>query len=46
MLVLEVPFGKWAHMVYRPMAVYLAQVRVHAAEQAAVKAQEAAPEAV
>ena len=22
MLVLEVPFGKWSHMLYRPLAVY------------------------
>jgi ferredoxin len=27
MLVLEVPFGKWSHMAYRPMAVYLAEVQ-------------------
>ena len=27
MLVIEVPFGKWAHMFYRPFAVYLAAVR-------------------
>ena len=35
MLVLEVPFGKWAHLAYRPLAVYLAKVRVHAAQTAA-----------
>ena len=23
MLVLEVPFSKWAHMLYRPFAIYL-----------------------
>jgi ferredoxin len=27
MLVLEVPFSKWSHMAYRPMAVYLAEVQ-------------------
>jgi ferredoxin/uncharacterized membrane protein YhdT len=27
MLVLEVPFSKWSHMVYRPLAIYLAQVQ-------------------
>lgn len=26
MLLLEVPFGKWSHMVYRPLAVFLAAV--------------------
>jgi len=30
MLVLEVPFGKWSHMVYRPLAVYFAQLRCDA----------------
>jgi hypothetical protein len=24
MLAIEVPFGKWAHLVYRPVAAYLA----------------------
>ncbi|MBI4918236.1 MAG: 4Fe-4S dicluster domain-containing protein [Acidobacteria bacterium] len=27
MLLLEVPFGKWSHMVYRPLAVYFDSVR-------------------
>ena len=27
MLVLEVPFSKWSHMVYRPLAMYLAEVQ-------------------
>jgi len=27
MLVLEVPFGKWSHLAYRPLAIYLARVR-------------------
>jgi quinone-modifying oxidoreductase subunit QmoC len=27
MLTLEVPFGKWSHMVYRPLAAYLAELR-------------------
>jgi hypothetical protein len=27
MLVLEVPFSKWSHMAYRPLAMYLAEVR-------------------
>ena len=36
MLTLEVPFGKWAHMAYRPFAVYLQAVKEKAAEQKAV----------
>jgi len=30
MLVIEVPFGKWAHMLYRPLALYLAAVQARA----------------
>ena len=45
MLVLEVPFGKWAHMVYRPLAVYFAQVEVHALAAEAARAQKATSEA-
>jgi hypothetical protein len=26
MLVIEVPFGKWAHLGYRPLAIYLVTV--------------------
>ena len=37
MLVLEVPFGKWAHMAYRPLAVYFAAAQEHA-QTAAIKA--------
>jgi hypothetical protein len=44
MLVLEVPFGKWAHLAYRPLAIYFARVQVHAVETAAVRAQKAAAE--
>ncbi|HUL80392.1 MAG TPA: 4Fe-4S dicluster domain-containing protein [Vicinamibacteria bacterium] len=33
-LVVEVPFGKWSHMLYRPLAVYLATVRQKAAAAA------------
>jgi len=35
MLVVEVPFGKWGHMFYRPFAAYLAAVKQGAAETAA-----------
>jgi quinone-modifying oxidoreductase subunit QmoC len=41
MLVLEVPFSKWSHMVYRPLALYFARVRVHAAATASAAAREA-----
>ncbi|MBN2362069.1 MAG: 4Fe-4S dicluster domain-containing protein [Deltaproteobacteria bacterium] len=27
MLVLEVPFGKWSHLAYRPLAIYFAEVQ-------------------
>jgi quinone-modifying oxidoreductase subunit QmoC len=32
MLVLEVPFGKWSHLYYRPLAIYFQQVKVRAIE--------------
>ena len=31
MLTLEVPFSKWAHLAYRPLAMYLAAVQAQAA---------------
>jgi ferredoxin len=31
MLVVEVPFGKWSHLLYRPLALYLLAVQRHAA---------------
>jgi ferredoxin len=33
MLVLEVPFGKWSHLAYRPLAMYFADVRAAAIRQ-------------
>ncbi len=33
MLVVEVPFGKWAHLLYRPLAVYFQKVRERALQQ-------------
>jgi ferredoxin len=30
MLVLEVPFAKWAHLLYRPLAIYLMRVKERA----------------
>ena len=44
MLVLEVPFGKWAHLAYRPLAIYFSRVQAHAAEAAARKECDAAAE--
>lgn len=41
MLTLEVPFGKWAHMAYRPVAIYLQAVKEKAAQQKAVTAETA-----
>jgi hypothetical protein len=38
MLLVEVPFGKWAHLIYRPFAVYFASVRVAAREESRVLA--------
>ena len=32
MLVIEVPFGKWAHLLYRPLVIYLMRVKERAAE--------------
>jgi ferredoxin len=32
MLAVEVPFGKWAHLLYRPLAVYLVAVQAKARE--------------
>jgi hypothetical protein len=33
MLVVEVPFGKWAHLAYRPFAIYFQTVREKALAQ-------------
>ncbi len=32
MLIVEVPFGKWAHLLYRPLAIYLVAVKRSALE--------------
>jgi ferredoxin len=34
MLLVEVPFGKWAHLVYRPFAIYFAALRATARRDA------------
>lgn len=37
MLVVEMPFGKWSHMIYRPLALYFEAVRERARQQAPAK---------
>jgi len=44
MLVIEMSFGKWAHMVYRPLALYFLAVRKRASQQVPVG--EAVPHAI
>jgi Fe-S oxidoreductase len=36
MLVIEVPFGKWSHLFYRPLAVFLTTVRKKAAQSSRI----------
>lgn len=38
MLVLEVPFSKWAHLAYRPLAMYFAALQTEAIEKQAGQA--------
>jgi len=44
MLVVEMSFGKWSHMVYRPLALYFQAVKERAGQKA--PAQEVVPNAV
>jgi nitrate reductase gamma subunit len=37
LLVLEVPFMKWAHLMYRPLALYLKAVKESAMQEGAVE---------
>jgi nitrate reductase gamma subunit len=37
MLVLEVPFGKWSHLAYRPFAIYFQAVKDKALEESTMK---------
>ena len=39
MLILEVPFGKWSHLYYRPLAVYFDKVKEGAAERMRIRGQ-------
>jgi len=36
MLIIEVPFGKWSHLFYRPLAIFLATVREKASKDTRV----------
>jgi Fe-S oxidoreductase len=36
MLIIEVPFGKWSHLFYRPLAIFLATVREKASQNSRV----------
>jgi len=36
MLVIEVPFGKWSHLFYRPLAIFLTTVREKAAKPSSI----------
>ena len=37
MVVIEIPFGKWSHMVYRPLAIYFQAVRERALQREIAK---------
>jgi Fe-S oxidoreductase len=37
MLIIEVPFGKWSHLFYRPLAIFLATVREKASKDSGIK---------
>jgi len=38
MLVLEVPFGKWSHLAYRPFAIYFQAIKEKAREKSKITA--------
>ncbi len=40
MLVIEVPFGKWSHLFYRPLAMFLTRVKEKASEPSSVDVEE------
>jgi hypothetical protein len=45
MLVVEVPFSKWSHLAYRPLAMYFARLQAEAlTARAARPASEAKPQ--
>jgi quinone-modifying oxidoreductase, subunit QmoC len=40
MLIVEVPFGKWSHLFYRPLAIFLATVKEKASKDSRVQVEE------
>jgi Fe-S oxidoreductase len=45
MLIIEVPFGKWSHLFYRPLAIFLANVREKASKDSGVEVEDVIAEA-
>jgi Fe-S oxidoreductase len=45
MLIIEVPFGKWSHLFYRPLAIFLANVRDKASKDSEVEVEDVIAEA-
>ncbi|MEA3231640.1 MAG: heterodisulfide reductase-related iron-sulfur binding cluster [Thermodesulfobacteriota bacterium] len=45
MLVIEVPFGKWSHLFYRPLAIFLAKVKEKASKPSQAGAEDILAEA-
>ncbi len=41
MLIVEVPFGKWGHLLYRPLAIYVSAVKTRSKGLAALESQAA-----
>jgi quinone-modifying oxidoreductase subunit QmoC len=44
MLIIEVPFGKWSHLFYRPLAIFLATVREKSLKDSHIHVEEVAAE--
>jgi len=40
MLVIEVPFGKWSHLFYRPLAIFLTTLKEKASQDSDIKIEE------
>ncbi len=45
MLVIEVPFGKWSHLLYRPLAIYLTSVKQESQKKSMIDPEEIRAEA-
>ncbi len=44
MLIIEVPFGKWSHLFYRPLAIFLATVKEKASKDSQVELEDVVAE--